>query len=152
MPHATLSLRWHVVNIARSCIYIYWHTNLSQRRMWCSPMLLQYPNGKLNLGFFLVSTSLKCRFFGWNMPFTDICNLYAKLYRMKFAFIQAVVSVNNLRHFGPTMTSSELLFSKFPTQLGYYKTLSLGKLACHNAHAVKLVCLAEISSPAWRQK
>jgi len=58
---------------------------------------------------------------------------------MKYTFTQANVSLNDLHNFGPTMTSAELPILQFSTQLGYFKTLSLGKLMCHKAHTLTLV-------------
>jgi len=75
------------------------------------------------------------------------------LYRMTFVFIQANVSVNDRGYImGPAMTSTQLQFLPFPTQLGYFKTLSIGKLGCCNcnAHALSLVsrdCWVGILTP-----
>jgi len=52
------------------------------------------------------------------------------------------------------MTSAELPAPQFPAQLGCFKILSAGKLACRNLHAHRLAfgdCWVEISTLAWQQ-
>ena len=70
--------------------------------------------------------------------------------------IQANVSLNDrsyVTHFNLAMISTELPVPCFPVQLGYFKTVYMGKLMCRIMLALRLVskdCWAEIFMPAWQ--
>jgi len=78
--------------------------------------------------FSLVRICLKPRFFGRNLTVLVRLYGYAEIIHMKFLFIEEnFLWTIKVSHFSTTMTSAELSVSWFPTNLGYFKTLSAGK-------------------------
>jgi len=90
-------------------------------------MLLRYPNRKLkSKSFPEIAEVQNLGFLAETYGSLTTCML--KLFRTKPAFIQVMflwtIEVTSLRS---TITSVELLVPWFPTQMGYFKTLSMGK-------------------------